>query len=215
MENLVHRTENLMASIGGTALSGAIRLVAAVRPAPKPLHPEGDLVTGRLRRTGSDSGVPWLDQQGSDQVVVRLSRAIGLPKGLPDIYGLALRVPVGDGRHGDLLFATTGRGRLTRFLLTPGLTPYSRPLTTLMPYRTPTGPKVLGAVARDEHHYDLAYASLGGSWHPFAELVLSMTAGPDPLVSFDPILNTLPGLENYDWVRRLREPGYGTARHSR
>jgi len=26
---------------------------------------------------------------------------------------------------------------------------------------------------------------------------------------------TLPGLDNYEWVRRLREPGYWTARHSR
>lgn len=215
MEHLVHRTRDLAASIGGAALSSAVRLVAAARPAAKPLHPQGDLVTGRLRRSGGDSGVPWLDERGSDQVVVRLSRAIGLPRGLPDIYGLAVRVPVAEGGHGDLLFATTGRGRLTRFLLTPGRTPYSRPLTTLLPYRTTAGPKVLAAVARDEHHYDLAHASPGGSWHHFAELVLSTTAGPDPLVSFDPVLNTLPGLENYEWVRRLRERGYGTARHSR
>jgi hypothetical protein len=34
-------------------------------------------------------------------------------------------------------------------------------------------------------------------------------------VSFDPTRNTVPGLENYDWVRRLREPSYGTARHTR
>jgi hypothetical protein len=29
------------------------------------------------------------------------------------------------------------------------------------------------------------------------------------------LLNTLPGLENYGWVRRLREPSYFTARRSR
>jgi len=148
-------------------------------------------------------------------VLVRRSRALGLPTGLPDIHGLAVRVPLDGGGHGDLLLATTGRGRLTRFVLTAGRTPYSRPMTTLLTYRTPSGPTLLAAVSRSEHHYELAYASPGGAWHPFADLVLSATAGPDALVSFDPVRNTLPGLENYDWVRRLREPAYGTARLSR
>jgi hypothetical protein len=34
-------------------------------------------------------------------------------------------------------------------------------------------------------------------------------------VSFDPVRNVLPGLAPYDWVRRLREPAYLTARRSR
>lgn len=148
-------------------------------------------------------------------MLVRRSRAVGLPEGLPDIHGLAIRVPLQGGGHGDLLLATTGRGRLTRFLLTAGRTPYSRPLTTLLPYRTPTGPKLIAALARSAHRYELAYASPGGSWHQFGDLVLSSTRGPDPLVSFAPVRNTLPGLENYDWVRRLREPAYAAARHSR
>jgi hypothetical protein len=175
------------------------------------------VVTARLRRTGANppTGSAWLDGSGSDEVLVRRSRAVGLPDGLPDIHGLAVRVPLEDGGHGDLLLATTGTSRLTRFVLTVGRTPWSRPMTTLLPYRTPTGPRLLASVARSETRYELAHASPGGAWHPFADLVLSATAGPDPLVSFDPVRNTLPGLENYEWVRRLREPGYGTARLSR
>lgn len=217
MQSLMHRTQTVSASLGGAGLSGAVRLLAAARPAAKPLHPHGDVVTGTLRRSGSrpDTGAPWLDERGSDEVLVRRSRAVGLPDGLPDIHGLAVRVPLEGGSHGDLLFATTGTGRLGRFVLTPGWTAYSRPLTTLLPYRTPTGPKLLAACAWTEHRYELAYASPGGSWHPFADLVLSATAGPDPLVSFDPVRNTLPGLENYEWVRRLRAPAYGTARFTR
>jgi hypothetical protein len=217
MSTLMHRTRNAAASLGGAGLSGAVRLLAAARPAAKPLHPEGDVVSATLRRSGSHpaTGSEWLDERGSDEVRVRRSRAVGLPDGLPDIHGLAVRVPLAGGAHGDLLLATTGTGRLSRFVLTVGWTPYSRPLTTLLPYRTPTGPKLLAACAWTEHRYELAYASPGGSWHPFADLVLSSTAGPDPLVSFDPVRNTLPGLENYEWVRRLREPAYGTARLSR
>jgi hypothetical protein len=48
---------------------------------------------------------------------VRQSRAVGLPSPAPDIFGLAVRVPTEGGRHGDLLFATTGLGRITRFTL--------------------------------------------------------------------------------------------------
>jgi len=217
MQQLMHRTQELASSAAGAGLAGAVRLVAAARPDAKPLHPRGDVVTARLRRTGANppTGSAWLDGSGSDEVLVRLSRAVGLPDGLPDIHGLAVRVPLEDGGHGDLLLATTGRSRLTRFVLTVGRTPWSRPLTTLLPYRTPTGPRLLASVARSETRYELAHASPGGAWHPFADLVLSSTAGPDPLVSFDPVRNTLPGLDNYEWVRRLREPGYGTARLSR
>ena len=53
--------------------------------------------------------------------------------------------------------------------------------------------------------------------HRFAELALDETPAGDGDTgpSFDPIRNALPGLENYAWVRRLREPSYLTARQSR
>lgn len=217
MADLTARTKQLAASTGGAALAGAVRVIAAVRPAAKPLHPRGDLVPATLRRTGTApaTGAAWLDEAGTDDVTVRRSRSIGLPEGFPDIHGLAIRVPVTPGRHGDLLLASTGRSRVTRFLFTAGRSPSSRPLTTLLPYRTPTGPKLISAVARDDHSYELAFASPGGAWHAFGELVLASTPRPDVLVSFDPVCSTLPGLEQYEWVRRLREPAYRTARHSR
>jgi hypothetical protein len=150
-------------------------------------------------------------------VLVRLSRAIGLPAPSPDIFGLALRVPVPGGRHGDLLFATTGLGRLTRFTLTAGRRPESRPMTTLLPYRTPGGPVVLSAVHRDHSTVVLSWARGTGGWQAFGRLDLgsSPQVHDDEPVSFDPLLNNVPGLENYPWVTRLREPSYLTARRSR
>ena len=95
----------------GATLSATIRTMAALRPAAKPLHPEGVIVTGALERRGSavSSGSAWLDEPGRDEVVVRVSRAIGLPDAVPDIHGLAVRVPTPAG-VGDLLFASTGWG---------------------------------------------------------------------------------------------------------
>lgn len=203
---------------GGQMLRAATRMIAA-RPATKPLHPRGSVVQGTLHRFGTQglTGAGWLDRSGEDLVLVRQSRAIGLPPPVPDIHGLAIRVPTEGGRHGDLLFASTGLGRLTRFTLTAARSPLRRPLTTLLPYRTPVGAVLLSAVFRDESRVELAWAIRSGVWHPFADL--SLHTGPsdeaDIPVSFDPVRNVLPGLEPYDWVRRLREPSYATARQSR
>jgi hypothetical protein len=206
------------ASAGGQVLRAATGLVTA-RPASKPLHPHGAVVRGVLRRSGGDTatGAAWLDEPGEDRVLVRRSRAVGLPAPVPDIHGLAVRVPVEGGWHGDLLLASTGLGRLTRFTLTAGRSPAARPMTTLLPYRTPAGPLLVAAVLRDERTVDLAWAVGAGEWHGFGELDLEqepVDAADEP-VSFDPVLNRLPGLEPYDWVRRLRESSYATARQSR
>jgi len=203
-------------SAAGTALSATIRTVAALRPASKPLHPDGVVVTGTLERRGSavPTGSAWVDEPGQDEVVVRLSRAIGLPEAVPDIHGLAVRVPTPAG-EGDLLFASTGWGPVGRFVLTFGGGPESRPLTTLLPYRTSTGPVLLGVRANDPQVYEMSWCRPRGDWRPFAELRLSDDDAKDQAISFDPVRNQLPGLGQYPWVRLLREPSYRSARRSR
>lgn len=216
------------AAIATTAgqLIGALTAAAgAMRPAEKPLHPRGTVVPAVLERFGSDggpgsnelSGAAWLDRPGSDEVLVRRSRSAGLPPFAPDVLGLSLRVPTSAGSYGDLLFATTGTGPLSRFLLRPAWSPYGRGMTTLLPYRTPTGPVLLGALQIDERTIDLLWARASGSWWRFATVRLgeALESAQDASVSFDAVRNTLPGLEVYDWVRRLRGPSYQAARRSR
>jgi hypothetical protein len=214
LDSVVHA-----ASSGGGQLLRAATGVITARPADKPLHPQGAVVRGTLRRFGAGdrTGASWLDETGLDEVLVRQSRAVGLPAPAPDVFGLAIRVPLEGDRSGDLLFASTGLGRLTRFTLTAARSPYRRPMTTLLPYRTPSGAVLLSAVFEDELKVALGWARGSGDWHRFAELVLHhdpVDSGDGPL-SFDPVRNYLPGLEPYDWVRRLREPAYATARRSR
>ena len=202
---------------GGLALGLAARGLGALRPAAKPLHPSGRVVTGRLRRHGlaAATGVRFLDEPGDEKVLVRESRSVGLPGRLPDIQGLAIRVTNPDGSPGDVLLASTGWGRLTRFLLTPSRTTYGRPMTTLLPYRTPQGPLLLGARSERAGVVQLSCALAGGPWRPFADLVVSDEDAGDPTVSFDPVLHPVPGLEQYPAVVRLREPAYHFARRSR
>ena len=207
-----------LTAAAGSTLAAVTRAVAAARTSAKPLHPRGHLVHATLRRTGGGSssrptGVAWLDEPGVDEVLVRRSRAVGWPSLLPDVHGLAMRVELGSG-HGDLLFATTGLGPVSRFLLVPGRDA-ARPMTTLLPYRAPSGALVLAIRPCTDVRYELAHASAAGVWHRFAELELSTTSGPDPLVSFDPVRHQLPDLAPYPWVERLREPAYLTARRTR
>ena len=157
--------------------------------------------------------MPWLDSAGEDEVLLRFSRAIGLPPGLPDIHGIAVRVPVED-RFGDLLLASTGLGRITRFVLTASHDPGRRPLTTLLPYRGPHGPILIGAraVEGSSRSFELLWSRGLGPWVKFAHLTASEVHLGDPPISFDPVRNPLPGLVLYPWVRRLREPAYGAAR---
>jgi hypothetical protein len=201
---------------GGALLATATQAVARVRPAAKPLHPTGEVVRGRLFRKGSEkqSGVAWIDEAGQDDVEVRRSRAIGLPHTLPDIHGLALRVHTPD-RYGDILFATTGRGRVGRFVLTASRHPRRRPLTTLLPYDTDSGPVLLSAEGIGADTYELSWAHAAGDWQPFGVLRLSDQPAEDVDISFDPVLNQLPGLRQYAAVQRLREPSYLRARRSR
>ena len=89
-------------------------------------------------------------------------------------------------------------------------------MTTLLPYRTPVGPVMVAATYLDSSRLELSWAVGMSSWHRFAELeVGGQVPADDERVSFDPVLHTIPGLEIYPWVRRLREPSYRAARRSR
>lgn len=202
------------ADVGGKTLAAAAGALAALRPAAKPLHPDGTIRTGRLERHGRGprSGVRWLDEPGEERVEVRLSRAIGFPDPLPDIHGLALRLH-GDDGPADVLLASTGIGRLTRHVLIPSRRPDGRPLTTLLPYATERGPVVLAAESAGLDEYRLSWSHPARPWHEFATLYLD--ASSDARVEFDPVLHQVPGLQQYSWVRRLREPAYRRARRSR
>jgi hypothetical protein len=206
------------AALTGKAMETAFAVAARVRPAAKPVHPKGALYAVTIERSGlaDETGVPWIDEPGRSAGLARISKAIGTPGPLPDVYGLALRLPLEDGAQADILFATTGLGRLTRFVLLPAVGAEQRSYSTLLPYRTEAGPLLLAArpVDADSGSYDLSCASPGGRWRSFATMTLNGTAS-EASPSFDPVLNQLPGLEYYDWAARVREGAYSAARRSR
>lgn len=254
------RGAGLVAAVGVGAGAGAvIALVAALRH-DRPLHAVGRTYHARLEHlpaprsapaaadheatpeaTSDASGVPWIDDGRGLDGLVRFSRGAGLPRSLPDVQGLALRL---DAPHGctDLLLASSGLRGPARFALVPRRSPLAGPATTLMPFHAARGPVVLaaeplvtdrtpwppgdpddapahrpdGAPAHDPlvgSRWRLLWSGAAGPWRPFAELTVGEDAGPavDRGTRFDPVTSTPPGLPSYRWARLVRVPAYRLA----
>jgi hypothetical protein len=120
--------------VTGTA---AWRLASKLR-GERAVHGRGTALTGRLTVSGgADTGAALLDTVASYDVVVRLSRAIGLPERLPDVLGLAVRVldAYGSGQHQDLLMDSSASPPLLRHLPTPGRDHLGVTYSSMLPYR--------------------------------------------------------------------------------
>jgi hypothetical protein len=188
------------------------------------MHPDGVVRTGVLERTGSTPpwGVPWLDEPARDDVLVRLSRGAGLPRSLPDLLGLAVRLTGPDGERVELLLSTTGNGRVGRVLPMVRRDPATA-YGSIMGYRTDAGTLRLAALgertagrAEEALVFVLAAAHGTGQWRPFARLTLGAALQPpDPDVRFDAVLHPPPGMVADGPLARLRAPAYAMARRGR
>ena len=214
------RAAGLLPRAAGAVLAAVAGRLARLRGA-RPVHPRGSVVRATVRRTGTVRpwGSPWLDEPGEDAAVVRLSRSIGLPAPLPDVLGLALRTTDADGDH-DLLLSTTGSGRLTRFLLAPRRSAAGSRYGSVLPARSPRGLVVLAAVPVEGAEeggarFRLVAATPTGPEEPFGELLLhGPLDGPDADLSFDPVLDPLPGLAVPAALAAVRGPAYAAARRA-
>lgn len=210
-----------VADVAGAVLRALVGVVDRVRPSPRPLHPRGVVRHGTL--LVDDDGAPGAPELGAPlivPVVVRVSRAAGLPAPLPDVFGVAVRWEA-DGRTHDLLLSGTGLGRLTRFVLVPRRRPLAGPHGTLMPFLDGAGsPLVVAAVptpgAPRDGGVDLVLLSArpGVGWHRLGRLVCPARPGDedDPGLRFDPVLHVPGDLRVPGWAARLRLPAYRRAR---
>lgn len=199
-------------ALPGVALGLGLGALAVVRRT-KPLHPVGRVGTGELEISSPrpEYGVPLLAGPGTHRCTARFSRAAGTPASWPDIDGLAVRL---EEPTADVLFASTGVGRMTRFLLAPRRPAEHGPLTTLLPVSTRSGSLLLRMSPLDRSEppatWELAAAHAGTEWLPVG--VLRVAWGGDQPLRFDPVENVLPGTGQYPLVRALREPSYLLAR---
>lgn len=196
-------------------------------------HPAGVLAAGSVERVApGDDGLPI----PSTKVIARISKAVGTPGPLPDLIGLALRIPPSNPGASlwDILLVSAGSGVLTRAALLRPATAWSgQTLTSLMPFRYRNhfwwlrarindGVGGIGLSLDDVRRripggieVALDQACGTGDFEPVARLTLSTVIDTDE-VSFDPVLNTAPGLGLYPgWLADLRARAYQRSREGR
>jgi hypothetical protein len=200
-------------------------------------HPVGVLAKGSIERVApAAQGLPI----PSCDVVARVSKAVGTPGAWPDFIGLAFRVAPQEAgaTPWDILLVSSGSGVLARAVaLRPTTSWAGQTLTSLMPVRYRGGiwwlrartvgdvsgsglslDSVRNAIERGGIEFAIDQACGRADFTPLARLRLTAAMDPDPAedVSFDPVLNTPPGLSLApEWLADLRARAYRRSREGR
>jgi hypothetical protein len=170
-------------------------------------HPNGVLAEGILERIAPpDDGLPM----NSCDVIGRVSKGIGLPGALPDIAGLAWRMPPTPDLRSctpwDVLLASTVAN--SRIVLAPTRSWSSSTLSSLMPFRFHSGVWWLRArlitkidepglsldpirnqIDSGEIDFDIEQALGTGRFEPLARLTLRHLDPSTDDIAFDPALH--------------------------
>lgn len=211
--------QRAVAAPAGAGLAAAAAALGVLR-ASRPLHPNGQCGQGQLRVYGASSGLTILDQPGQHDCLVRASYAVGTGPRLPDIEGLAVRLTTAPPT--DMLFASTGAGRWSRFTLVARRPGHHGALGSLLPVQGDRG-VVFILLTPDQPSgpegwptsYELSWASTAGAWTPCADLQIDWLPGaPDTDVRFEPVRHPWPGVRQLPWVQAIRAPAYTAARRA-
>lgn len=189
-------------------------------------HPRGAAFEGTV---AFHDGNPF-PFEGAERALVRMSKAAGLPHGVPDLFGLAIKLP---DTGQDLLLVTAGEDAVTRHLLVPATGFFRRAYSTVLPHEHGGELIVFGArpdpplvhasgqeiddlgplVASGRLRFDLTWGRAGtADVATFASLVVDRPHDGD--VAFNPF-NTHPSLKPAGGLNRLRRESYERSRQAR
>jgi hypothetical protein len=190
------------------AFATALGVVTAVRGA-RVFHPHGATRACRLHVDGGGQwGSALLDEPATHEGVVRLSRGAGLPRPLPDVEGLALRLPgLGlDGSPLDLLINSAWR-----FVFAPSAT--ARTWSSVLPYDSGTGRRLLLGARPVDDGFTLLAAPLLGGWRRWGALTLGAPVDGERL-RFRPTVGA-EDLQPAPLLRTLRAWSYDASQAAR
>lgn len=167
------------------------------------------------------TGASLLDTPATHEAIIRMSRASGVPKPLPDAFGLAFRLP---GVHGpqrpqDILLTTSIDAPVLHHLPMPAPGgPWAQTYSSLLGYRVGSRTGLVGAVPRaDMRAFDLVFARLRGRWgRALATLRLGEPLSPDRTEGLDlDVWNCGGGVAPTGPIQGLRRPVYRGSRRGR
>jgi len=167
----------------GTLLAG----IAAARGG-KAVHPSGVAYGARLVVDGSPQaprGSQLLATPGTHSALMRFSRSLGMPRPIPDLLGVSVRVldVYGPGRHQDFMLVSSVDQAVLHHIFVPAADAQQRPYSSSLPYQAGDETFLVGVVpdaqsprpsGDDEFHrlqraaatgrltFGLAVASVGG-----------------------------------------------------
>ena len=153
----------------------------------QPWLPPGPTLGARVFRHGLELPVwvPWLDNGGVDEALLRLTCATSLT-GAPVVTSLALRVAQADDSIGDLVFRRPLRSHHSS----------RRPaMMTSGPYLVDSGVISLGARECGAETFELFCLADDGDWVGFADVRVGALPVDGTVLQIDPASNPLPGLE--------------------
>jgi hypothetical protein len=220
-------------AIGGSV--GALLAVIAGARRGKAVHPHGVVYAARLVVVGAPAaprGATLLSDPGSHLALVRFSRSLGVPRPIPDLLGMSIRVldAYGPDRHQDLMLVTSADLPLVHHAFLPASDAQQRPYTSSLPYRSaggerflvgalpdPASPRPRGddefarldAAARTGRlRFQLAVAPMMGRFAPVAELWIGeRLPGELDALRFNP-WNTGGGIEPAGSLNGARDLAY-------
>jgi hypothetical protein len=192
-------------------------------------HPRGMSFEATIRPTETGRTLRVLPTDDG-KALVRLSKGAGLPSRVPDVWGLAFRLPdvYGPERHQDVLLSTAGERPGLRHMLLPATGAERRRYSSLLPYRHRGRLVLLGARYAGAHSasalriadledvaragqltFEVAVAGIRGPWRTVAWLTLGrrLPAEMSERLRFHP-WNTSGDLRLVGPMSRLRAPAY-------
>lgn len=134
----------------GYGIAALLAGVAAARGG-KAVHPRGVVYEARLFMEGAQGaplGSALLDSPAEHMAIMRFSRSLGLPRPVPDLLGVSLRVidAYGTDRHQDVLMVSSVDLPVLHHGFVPARDVQQRPYSSSLPYRAGGGKFLLGVV---------------------------------------------------------------------
>lgn len=229
----INRPVRAASDAAGEVVSGALAGVARLRGG-KAVHPHGVTYSARLLIEGTSdapAASDLLSARGEWRSIVRFSRSLGLPRPLPDLLGMSIRVldAYGEDGHQDFLLVTSSDLPVLHHIFLPAGDVQQRLYSSSLPYRSgsrrfligarphPGSPRPSGgdefdrleqAARSGQLRFELAIAPLLGRFERIGDLKIGSRARPEiDALCFNPF-NTGGGLEPVGMLNRWRAQAY-------
>ena len=196
----------------GYAAGAPFAIAAAIRGA-KAVHPHGVVHEATVAISGAADApraATLLTERKEHRAIVRFSRSFGLPRPLPDLLGMSIRLPDvhGPGRHQDFMLVTSIDLPILHHGFLPADDVQQRPYSSSLPYRAGDERFLIGALPAGEDRFQLAVAPMMGRFRPVGEIRIGARL-PQELdaIQMNPF-NTGGGLRPSGFLNRLRDYAY-------